>query len=92
VIQALWKPVPQELEETVNAMLPHPRWHGIFGSQPSQRRARRGMLGREKEVVVFVKQGPVEGDQSLPLIMVKFVGGIGLRALIVVDLDAFALH
>jgi hypothetical protein len=50
------------------------------------------MLGREKEVVVFVKQGPVEGDQGLPLIMVKFVGGVSLRALIVVDLNAFTLH
>jgi hypothetical protein len=50
------------------------------------------MLGREKEVVVFVKQGPVQCDQGLPLIMVKFVGGVSLRALIVVDLNAFALH
>jgi hypothetical protein len=28
------------------------------------------VLRGEKEVVVFVQQGPVEGDQGLPLVMV----------------------
>jgi hypothetical protein len=50
------------------------------------------VLGGEEEVVVFVKQGPVEGDQGLPLIVVELVGRVALRTLIVVHLDALALY
>jgi hypothetical protein len=42
--------------------------------------------------VVFVEQSAMEGNQGLPLVVVKLVGRIGLGALVVVDLDAFALH
>jgi hypothetical protein len=50
------------------------------------------MLRSQKEVVVFVEQGTVQSNESLPLIVVEFlIGGLKLRILSVVDLDVFAL-
>jgi hypothetical protein len=50
------------------------------------------VLGSKEEVVVLVEESAMEGDQSLPLVVVKLVCRIALGALVVVDFDAFALH
>jgi len=51
------------------------------------------VLGGEEEVVVFVEQGAMEGNQSLPLLVVEFAGGfllLGRQCLI--NFDTLALH
>jgi hypothetical protein len=35
------------------------------------------MLGRPEEVVVFVEEGPVEGDKGLPLLIIGLLGFCG---------------
>ncbi len=46
------------------------------------------MLACQEEVMVLVKQGPMEGDQGLPLFVGELVGG---RGLLLVDLHALLL-
>jgi hypothetical protein len=45
------------------------------------------MLRGKKEVMMFVKQGSMKGDQSLPLLIVQTIGGVGVSILRCVHLD-----
>ena len=88
MVEVLRKAVPPEIEKTVDSVPPHACRHGVLGSQSSQGRARRGVLGRQKKVVMLVQQCSMQGDQCLPLVVTGFVCGVGLH-LVVGDFDAF---
>ncbi len=84
--------MPQELEKAVDAVPPHPRRHRILRSQAFQRRTCRRVLRCQKEVVMFVEEGSVKGDKSLPLLVIQtIVVRVLLAVLHIIDLDTFAL-
>jgi hypothetical protein len=49
------------------------------------------VLGSKKEVMMFVEQSAMKSNQSLPLIVVEFVAGVGLRTAVIVHFDALVL-
>lgn len=84
--------MPQKLQEAVDTMAPQPRGHRVLDSQSPQCRACRRMLRSEEEVVMLVEQAAVEGNQSLPLVIVELAGGVALRGLVIDHLNALALE
>lgn len=95
VLQAGGQVVAQEFEKTVDTVAPHAGRHGVLGCQAAQSRACRGVLAGEEEVVVLVKQGAVERNEGLPLVVGE-ASVVGVVLLVValgrVDFYALVLH
>lgn len=71
-------------------MTPHPSRHCIFSGKPLQLTASCRVLTSKEEVVVFVQQRAMEGNKSLPLLVVDLVVRCGgLRR---IHLDALGLQ
>jgi hypothetical protein len=58
----------EEIEEGVDSVLPHPRWHGGLCCKKFEGRGRQWMLRGHEEIVVLVQQDPVKCNERLPVL------------------------